>query len=327
MKKVVFIYRKSSNDRFSIENVSNSIIDELKYDNIILNKFELSDRVHLFFDIFRLLLLKCDIYVITGDCNYISFFLSWKKPVVLIAHDIGHFVYTLGGIKKKIYGFFWWKLPLIVSRKVVCVSENTRQMITSTFTVDKNKLCTIHNSVNKRFFDIEAKSELNSIPVILQVGTANYKNILVVIKAIEGIKCKLVIVGSLTSEEIRLLNIKNISFKQYQSIEFNQLLELYSLCDIVTFVSIGEGFGLPIIEAQAASRPVIVSNLPPMSIIAGENACLVDPLSFVSVRQAINKVIVNNKYRKFLIKEGVVNAQKYHPKLKSKDYFDLLSSI
>lgn len=57
-----------------------------------------------------------------------------------------------------------------------------------------------------------------------------------------------------------------------------QLSALYAGAEALLFPSLAEGFGWPIIEAQAVGCPVVTSNRPPMRDIAGTaGAILVDP--------------------------------------------------
>ena len=58
-----------------------------------------------------------------------------------------------------------------------------------------------------------------------------------------------------------------------------EIVQEYMNCDIVNLPSFYEGFGMPIIEAQASGRPVITSNIAPMSEVGGDAAVYVDPAS------------------------------------------------
>jgi glycosyltransferase involved in cell wall biosynthesis len=56
-----------------------------------------------------------------------------------------------------------------------------------------------------------------------------------------------------------------------------QLQALYSGAIALLFPSLEEGFGWPVLEAQACGCPVITSNRAPMTEIAGETALFIDP--------------------------------------------------
>jgi glycosyltransferase involved in cell wall biosynthesis len=64
----------------------------------------------------------------------------------------------------------------------------------------------------------------------------------------------------------------------------------------MSFISTYEGFGMPILEAQATGTPIVTSNISPMKDIAGKGAILVNPYD--------EKSIVNG-YRTCLLKENV----------------------
>ena len=69
-----------------------------------------------------------------------------------------------------------------------------------------------------------------------------------------------------------------------------ELVEAYRRCDMVVFASLYEGFGLPILEAQAMGRPVITSNFRAMREAAGDGALLVDPYSVEAIRDAVLRI-------------------------------------
>lgn len=107
-----------------------------------------------------------------------------------------------------------------------------------------------------------------------------YKNIEILIKAINIVKkqekeIKLVIVGGGPQLEkikdmIKKLHIEdNITIKGYVSSE--EKIKLISQSNAMLFPSVCEGFGLVILEAFSQNKPVIVSNIPPMSDIINHN--------------------------------------------------------
>jgi glycosyltransferase involved in cell wall biosynthesis len=85
---------------------------------------------------------------------------------------------------------------------------------------------------------------------------------------------------------------------------------LYSGAQALLFISLTEGFGWPVIEAQAAGCPVVTSDRDPMRAIAGGAAILVDPEDPVSAAA----VIVAAKDRMPALRQGgLMNAAAYLP--------------
>jgi glycosyltransferase involved in cell wall biosynthesis len=80
---------------------------------------------------------------------------------------------------------------------------------------------------------------------------------------------------------------------------------------MVVFASLYEGFGLPILEAQAMGRPVITSNFGAMREAAGDGALLVDPHSVDEIRAAIMRIMNEPGLREELVCKGRENAEKF----------------
>jgi len=74
---------------------------------------------------------------------------------------------------------------------------------------------------------------------------------------------------------------------------------LYKYCQAFVFISLYEGFGLPILEAFSYGRPVLSSNVSSLPEVGGEVAYYVDPHSVNSISEGMEKVIKmeNNKGR------------------------------
>ena len=86
---------------------------------------------------------------------------------------------------------------------------------------------------------------------------------------------------------------------------------LYASAGALVFPSIYEGFGLPIIEAQAMGVPVVTSNLSCMPEVAGDAALLVDPYNVDDISGALEQVMLDEGLRQKLKASGLNNARQY----------------
>ena len=77
------------------------------------------------------------------------------------------------------------------------------------------------------------------------------------------------------------------------------------------FPSLYEGFGFPVLEANACGVPVICSDTSSLPEIAGDAAYLVDPLDTDAIAQAIRDLIDQSELQQRLVINGSVNARRF----------------
>lgn len=319
MKKsrVCYIYSSEKANKISIEKVfgciEQSLCDEIKISRIRVPEFRITPLKlikNIFFCKYNAKKNKSDIYHITGDIQYIAIALPPEKTVLTI-HDI--VLLTRGNkLKRGFFKFFWFQIPIKRAKKITTISSKTYNDLVSLFPTYKNKIEIVENPLiwNYRFVP---RDFVREIPVILQVGTRDNKNLIRVSEALNGFQCHLRIVGKLTEEQIETLRNNNINYSNVSDISETQLINEYENSDIVIFASTFEGFGLPIIEAQAVGRPVITSNISPMNDISGDGACLVDPFSVESIKEGIKKTLADDAYRKSIVNKGHENIYRFEP--------------
>lgn len=164
-------------------------------------------------------------------------------------------------------------------------------------------------------------------PVILQIGAKENKNLPNLIEAIASLRCRLLIVGQMTEQVKQLLNDNCICYENYVNISNNQIQNMYRRCDLITLISKFEGFGLPILEGNAAGKPVITSNISSMPEVAGNAAVLVNPDDVSAIRAAINSVIQSSELRNDLIKKGRENIRRFAPETVAAQYVELYRRV
>jgi len=138
----------------------------------------------------------------------------------------------------------------------------------------KKPIYVIHNAVEDE--DNSESSNLNPFQFVNVGRLVFYKNLEIVIKAISILKkseskIKLVIVGEVPHKNalqdlVRELDLEaNVEFAGYVS--HDKKMSIISESTAMVFPSLCEGFGLVMLEAFSQKRPVLVSNVRPMSDI------------------------------------------------------------
>jgi glycosyltransferase involved in cell wall biosynthesis len=216
--------------------------------------------------------------------------------------------------------------PVRHSALITTISEATKNEIVENTGCSPEKVIVIPDPMDKRFTYVPKKFNEEK-PNILHVGTWPNKNLLRVIKALKGLKCHLFIVGKLSSEQESLLEACEIEFTCKYLLPQEELIECYRNADIVMFPTLFEGFGLPILEAQATGRPVITSNLSPMIEVAGREACLVDPFSESEIREAVIKITNDAAFREKLVIAGLQNIIQYSADIIAQKYFKVYQKV
>ena len=77
------------------------------------------------------------------------------------------------------------------------------------------------------------------------------------------------------------------------------------------FPSLFEGFGIPILEAQASGLPVAASNVSSIPEVVGEGGLLFDPADPAAMASAIERIGLDEALRRKLARKGMENADRY----------------
>jgi len=77
------------------------------------------------------------------------------------------------------------------------------------------------------------------------------------------------------------------------------------------FPSLYEGFGLPVLEAQACGCPVIASDTSSLPEAAGDGALLVSPTDTTAIAAAMSRVAADLALRESLVERGLVNVHRF----------------
>ncbi len=333
MLKVNYYFRKkrptkSQSIELVFENIISALQGEVAYD-ITYSRFDTKGLVKRILNLVEAVFKqKGGINHVTGDENYLTLLLN-KKKTVLTIHDLNMLYYPrIQGRKWLLffYRWFWYSQPIKRATVVTVVSEATKTELLEQVKCSSDKINVIYNPINPVFRPCP-KPFNASEPVILQVGTAYYKNIGRLALALSGIACRLEIIGQPQPEDVAMLEKHGITYHWQSNLTNEEVYQKYVACDLVAFASLWEGFGLPIVEAQTVGRPVVTSNLHAMPEIAGQGACLVDPYRTESIREGILRTIEDSAYRANLVAYGHENSQRFCNRVIAESYLNLYKKL
>ncbi|CRI68132.1 Glycosyl transferase group 1 [Thiocapsa sp. KS1] len=325
--RVTQFRRRSRVGGYSLERLYDDIIENLPSAFRITvreNRFESTGVLRRLWDSFAAVLCQGDVNHVAGDVHFLTYFLSRRKTILTIL-DCG----ILGdsqGVKRFLLWFLWFWLPVRRASRIVVISESTKRELLKHVSCRLDKVRVIHCNVSDEFRPHPLRFN-HVTPRLLQIGTKPNKNVQRLVAALAGLDCELIIVGALTVELRGVLIQHQIRFVNRVGLARVDLLKEYQSCDIVTFVSTYEGFGLPIVEANAVGRPVIAGNVHSMPEVAGDGACLVDPFDIESIRNGIERVIKDHSYRDGLVDRGFRNAERFRTAFIANQYAELYREI
>ena len=111
-------------------------------------------------------------------------------------------------------------------------------------------------------------------------------------------------------EQVRRLGLQGqVCFPGYISDQDKAALMSGALAFL--FPSLYEGFGLPVLEAQACGCPVITSTTSSLPEITGEGALLVDPRDTMAIARAMERVASDFALREKLVERGLANVSRF----------------
>ncbi len=260
---------------------------------------------------------------ITGDVQYAILGFSRKNINILTIHDcVLLYHYPKSNPRHWIIKYLWYWLPVKRADAVTVISEQTKKDVLHFTGCSPEKIRVIPNFIDPGFRKMP-KSFNETRPDLLFIGTAPNKNLERTLEAIQGLSVQLTIVGYLNETQENDLKTKNIQYRLINNLSDQEMREVYAASDVMIFPSLHEGFGLPILEAQATGRPVLTSQLEPMASVSGGAACLVDPTNSESIRSGLLRIIGDKSFRDNLVVRGFENVNRFQLKNVASQYCEL----
>jgi len=288
-------------------------------------------------------------YHIADHSNAPYLFFLPKKRTIITCHDVlairGALGYKEAMCEASAFGKIlqkWILFSLLKAKNIASVSSYTLNQLlelSNNYGRTPQNWAVIHNSLNADFYqlslnkvyDIFKKNNLClDTGYLLHVGSSlPRKNRSLLIKMLISLgnsyNGKVVFAGvKLDKGLIDLISVNNL-FNRVVSIEKPShilLQALYSGCDAFIFPSYSEGFGWPIIEAQACGAPVLSSEFGPMQEVGGDGAFYADPHDPASFANAFNSLNQDLEKEK-VVKNGFINIKRFNNDQMIRSYIDM----
>ena len=244
---------------------------------------------------------------------------------IFTIHDLRR-IYFANFFLKKIILKYFFKFFISKADRIIVVSKAIKKEMQRYF--GNLKISVIYNTINLKdykkikFKDIQIikkKYNLNG-KFILAVGHLEQrKNYLRLIKSIDILNkdkydTKLIIIGQKANETVEIYKIikrlkLNSKVKVFSNLTDYEVGCFYKLTSLFVFPSIYEGFGIPILEAMASNKPMVLSNLEVFREITENKYIYFDPYDPLSIANNIKFTLRNKNIQKKMIRYGQSRAK------------------
>lgn len=250
---------------------------------------------------------------------------------ISVIHDLAFesFPFAVPFWVRKYYRYYFHRFAENAD-KIITVSEFSKKDIITRYKIPPDKITVAFNGSQSIFKPADnqlkntIKQELtNGNDYFLYNGSLHpRKNIVTLLKAFDIFKetdqkgIKLVISGrkAWMTKEIEDVYLK-MKFKN--EVIFTGWLEEKKLAEIMgsalafIYISLFEGFGIPVLNAMNCSIPVIVSDTTSLPEVAGNAGLYADPNNPDEIAQKMHLIATNENLRNNLIDEGFIQRKKF----------------
>ena len=224
----------------------------------------------------------------------------YNGALVSTIHDVAHL--AVPGITdtmaKKLYADFMYRMAVKKSAKVTCVSKFTMHEVAKYIGAKADHMRLIYNAADTSWFQIKAGKPMHERPYFIYVGNIkphkNLRRLILAYKdAAADLREDLILVGKKDGfiggddgiEDLLQGLEERIHFTGYVS--DTDLQQYIVQSEGLVLLSLYEGFGLPPLEAMAAGKKALVSDIPVFHEVYGDCVMYCDPYGVQAIAKSL----------------------------------------
>lgn len=322
--RVALVLRRHDVGMNSVERLFSAVADSLPADieaEVVHLPFYSRRPLDLLRNCLFVRRLSHDVIHVTGDVNYCGI-LAARRRVLLTVLDLVS-LRRLTGVRLAAVRTFWYILPLRRSGRQSTISNYIAGELASAFPRSSRNVRVVHCPLVVERAEPQGDREA----VLLQVGTSPNKNVPAAVAIAERLGMPVRIVGQISPELRAVISRSKAEVVELGTLSDAQVADEYLRASVLVFLSFYEGFGMPVIEAQASGLPVVTSTAASLPEVAGEAALLVDPDDVEGAADLIRRLIGSAEFRAEVIARGRQNCARFDPVVVAAQYAEIYRAI
>lgn len=335
-KYVIYINKECKNINFEVGDNFEIRVLNFEYSSVYLRYFW--EQIILPFYIFK------DKIDLVHSLGYVTPLFTTAKKVVSIL-DINYKGHSnnMSGSKRILLGSMV-NLSAVFCSKIITISEFSKRQIVKYTRAKKEKVIVTLLSGSSDVLPeniretktLVQKYKIFTNYIIAFSSPSPHKNIERLIDAVSEIlksrsDLKLVLVGHQHKSESLIKKIEETNLQERVVftgfVPDEDIQPLMANAKLFVFPSLYEGFGIPLLDAQACQVPVVSSNAGSLPEVGGDAVLYFDPENTIEMSEVIYKVLESDSIASDIIKKGLKNREKFSWKETGEQTLDVYKKL